>query len=82
MPAQTVKSWGGFFFADMLSWGHRPGNEVKKMDKQKALTWARSGWSKANAVLDDPTATANEKQLAQSLAEVAYAVVELADGNR
>lgn len=52
------------------------------MDKATALSWARAGWAKANTILDDPTATANEKQLAQALAEVAYAVVELADGNR
>lgn len=71
-----------FSLSIFFSWGYFPGNEVMKMDKERALIWVRSGWSKANTVLDDPTATANEKQLAQALAEVAYAVVELADGNR
>ena len=51
-------------------------------DKQKAVSWARSGWAKAIKVIDDPAASAQEKELAQALAEIAYAVVELGGGNR
>ncbi|BDB58943.1 MULTISPECIES: hypothetical protein [Rhodococcus] len=51
------------------------------MDAQKAAGWARNGWARANKVLEDPSATPNEKELAQAITEVAYAVVELAGGN-
>lgn len=51
------------------------------MDNQKAASWARNGWSRANRIIDDPAATPNEKERAQALAEVAYAVVELSGGN-
>lgn len=48
---------------------------------EKAVTWARSGWSKANTVKDSSTASPHEKELAQAIAEIGYAIVELAGGN-
>jgi hypothetical protein len=51
------------------------------VDQKKAVTWARAGWSRPNNVIDDPTASKREKELAQALAEIAYAVVELGGGN-
>jgi hypothetical protein len=52
------------------------------VDQQKAVSWARTGWSRANTVIDDPNASQREKELAQALAEIAYAIVELGGGNR
>jgi hypothetical protein len=52
------------------------------VDQDKAVSWARAGWARANTVKDDPAASRREKELAQALAEIAYAVVELGGGNR
>lgn len=51
------------------------------MEKSRVLTYARHGWSLANTVIDDPRSSKREKELAQALVSVAYAVVELAGGN-
>jgi hypothetical protein len=52
------------------------------VNQDKAVNWARAGWARANTVKDDPAASRQEKELAQALAEIAYAVVELGGGNR
>lgn len=52
------------------------------VDQQKAVSRARKGWVRANTVIDDPTASQQEKELAHALAEIAYAVVEPGGGNR
>lgn len=46
------------------------------------LSSARGGWSRANSVLIDAQATKQEKELAQALAEVSFAVVTLAEKYR
>jgi hypothetical protein len=51
------------------------------VDQKKAVKWARNGWSRAHTVIDDPTASERDKELAQALALIAYAVMELGGAN-